>query len=191
MRLDAWFVSTLFAQTSDGVSAPPWALGIAMLITALGAIVGPPLRALVKARAEREAAEAIEDAAQRKARREAELDQIRVVTSLASSIPALTEEIRKDRHEREQTQRQEREAFVATMVSGFAQLRETMTSVSRAVEANTRATDALTGELHSDRDEMQRKIAEAVGAESKPARSALRSRPDLLPQEPPLPAEAR
>lgn len=174
MRLGPSFAPTILAQAADTLPPNSWLAALGALIGSGGIValvryIAQPLAEHLKAKREREATERAEEQAQRKARHDAELEQIRVVTSLAQSVPTtldrLTAEIRSDREVLVRELRADREMVREEMRAGLAQIRDAHAMTARAVEANTQAVDALTGHLVSeDRDQIAA-IAEKVGAQ--------------------------
>lgn len=138
-------------------------------LVALVKYIAQPFAEHLKAKREREAAERAEEQAQRKERHTAELDQIRVVTSLAQSVPAtldkLTTEIKNDRDVLVRELRADREMMRDEMRSGLVQIRDAMVTTTRAVDSNTQAVDALTGRLMSEDSDKLDALVAKVGAE--------------------------
>lgn len=180
MRPDLSFAPAIFAQTVDALQ--PDALrgmgwpGVLLLavggsggLVALVRYIAQPFAEHLKAKREREAAERAEEQAQRKERHTAELDQIRVVTSLAQSVPAtldkLTTEIKNDRDVLVRELRADREMMRDEMRAGLLQIRDAMVTTTRAVESTTQAVDALAGHLVSEDRDAIAAIAEKVGAQ--------------------------
>jgi hypothetical protein len=177
MRLDASFVPAIFAQVADA-PLPPHMTGLGAVVFLLGGSGGlvmivkylvQPLAEHLKAKREREAQERAEEQERRRERHTAELDQIRVVTSLASSVPAALDKLATET-------RASTDALVHEVRAGFAQMRDAMTPMVRAVESNTNAVDALTGHVVSETHDKIDAIAERTGA------AKTRRQPDDAPR---------
>jgi hypothetical protein len=178
MRVDPSSAPAILALASDTVSfdAPvqvTWPsvfyalLGSGGLLTVIK-YVAQPFATWMRARTEREAAALAAEQARKKARHDAELKQTEVVTTLAQSVPTALEKLsdRIDAHTEALVSqlRADREMVREEMRSGFDKMREALTVTTRAVEANTAATDALTGELYNESRDSIAAIAEKVGA---------------------------
>jgi len=168
MRIDPGTIAVFFAQASDAITPNSWPVALVALLGTggLGALIGPYL----KARADRERQAAEEESSLRRAKHDAELAQIHVVTSLAQSVPAtlekLASEIQNDRDVLVREFRADREMVRDEIRAGFAQMRDVMVATSRTVDSNTQAVDALTGHLVSEDRDLIRATAEKVGAET-------------------------
>jgi hypothetical protein len=164
MRLDASFAPVIFAQTADAMPQSMNATSaLVILLGGSGGLVmlirylAQPLAEHLKAKREREAQERAEEQERRKERHTAELEQIRVVTSLASSVPAALDKLATET-------RESTDALVREFRPGFAQMRDALVPIVRAVDSNTQAVDALTGHVVSeDRDKIDA-LVEHTGA---------------------------
>lgn len=160
----------MLAQVDLPPSSPPWYWIVAILLGSGGIVTTgliPVIRTYVEAR--RVAAEARdrEEREQRKARHEAEVEQIRTITAMAGAVPELTREIREDRARQDAAVAQIVNVFTKGLADMRDSLRDSLSTATRSVDANTRAVDALLAEEVAKRDDMLRTIAEKAGVDSK------------------------